>query len=115
MNAVREWLYQIIFYLCLMTVVLQIIPDTGLKKYVRFFLGLLFILVVLRPVGELAGGNFEGRLELARLKQEYASWKEEKSGLDQLWTEDGDEEYEKELLQKITALGAEYGETEFIR
>lgn len=55
MEAIREWLGEIACFMCLMTVLLHVIPDTGLKKYVRFFLGILLLLVAAEPIGRGAG------------------------------------------------------------
>ena len=74
MESIREWFSQIVCFLCLMTLLLYVIPDTGMKRYVRFFLGMLFLLVVVSPLGKLSGGtvffeSFEKR-SLKGLQQE---------------------------------------------
>ena len=102
MESIREWLSQIVCFLCLMTLLLYVIPDTGMKRYVRFFLGMLFLLVVLSPLGKLSGGtvffeSFEKR-SLKGLQQVY------KSGVEGLrdTLENGEEEaFQQELQKKI--------------
>lgn len=57
MAVLREWLSQIVCYLCLTTLLLHVIPDTGMKRYVRFFLGILFLLVMLEPLEGIFWGK----------------------------------------------------------
>ena len=109
MESIREWFSQIVCFLCLMTLLLYVIPDTGMKRYVRFFLGMLFLLVVVSPLGKLSGGtvffeSFEKR-SLKGLQQVY------KSGVEGLrdTLENGEEEaFQQELQKKIEEIYAAY-------
>ena len=49
------WVRDIAFYTILMTVLLHLLPGEGQRKYVRFFLGVVLMLVVLSPVLKLSG------------------------------------------------------------
>ena len=49
------WIRDIAFYTILMTVVLHLLPEESQKKYVRFFMGIVLMLVVLSPL--LVGGG----------------------------------------------------------
>ena len=49
------WVRDIAFYTILMTVLLHLLPGESQRKYVRFFLGIVLMLVVLSPVLKLAG------------------------------------------------------------
>ena len=44
------WIRDIAFYTILMTVVLHLLPEESQKKYVRFFMGIVLMLVVLSPL-----------------------------------------------------------------
>ena len=55
-----EWIRNIAFYLVLVTALLHIVPESGYQKYIRFFTGLVLILLVLSPVLKLFG--MEGQL-----------------------------------------------------
>lgn len=44
------WIRDIAFYAILMTVILHLLPEEGQKKYVRFFMGVVLMLVVLSPL-----------------------------------------------------------------
>lgn len=49
------WIRDIAFYTILMTVVLHLLPEENQKKYVRFFMGIVLMLVVLSPLLSAAG------------------------------------------------------------
>lgn len=51
----NEWIQNIAFYLVLITALLHILPDSSYQKYVRFFTGLVLILLILAPVLKLFG------------------------------------------------------------
>lgn len=50
-----EWIQNLAFYMVLVMVVIQILPNTEYKKYVRFFTGLLLILLLATPILKLFG------------------------------------------------------------
>lgn len=52
-DAVYHWLEQLACYLVLVTAVIHTLPDSGYKKYVRFFTGLILILLLASPVLKL--------------------------------------------------------------
>lgn len=47
------WVQDIAFYLVLITVLLHMLPDSDYKKYIRFFTGLILILLLITPVLKL--------------------------------------------------------------
>lgn len=109
MEGVREWLSQIVCYLCLMTLLLHMIPDTGMKRYVRFFLGILFLLVVMEPLGNVLGGktfleSFEKK-SLKGMQQVYESGKEGLGDTLESWEE---EAYQQKLQEKIEEIYTAY-------
>lgn len=55
-----EWMRNISFYLVLVTAVTQVIPNQQYKKYVRFFTGLVLVLMMMTPIFRLFG--MEGEL-----------------------------------------------------
>ncbi len=63
MAVLREWLSQIVCYLCLTTLLLHVIPDTGMKRYVRFFFWkFIYFGVGGAAGGDIFGGNLSGKL-----------------------------------------------------
>ncbi len=45
-----EWTQNLAYYMVIVTMVIQIIPSESYKKYVRFFIGLLLIVLLAGPV-----------------------------------------------------------------
>lgn len=50
LTYIYDWIRNLAFYLILITVILQMIPDSVYKKYIRFFTGLVLILMLSEPV-----------------------------------------------------------------
>ena len=63
------WIRDIAFYAILMTVILHLLPEEGQKKYVRFFMGVVLMLVVLSPMLSVAG--LSGTLDSIYAEQTY--------------------------------------------
>ncbi|OUQ46577.1 stage III sporulation protein AF [Ruminococcus sp. OM05-10BH] len=66
---IYDWIKNLVFYLILMTMLMQIIPDSDYKKYIRFFTGLVLILLLARPV--LGVFQLEGEFENLYHSMEY--------------------------------------------
>jgi stage III sporulation protein AF len=49
MEQLFEWIRSIIYYLIFITVVANILPNKKYEKYIRFFAGMVLILLVLKP------------------------------------------------------------------
>lgn len=64
-----EWIRDIAFYTILMTVVLHLLPEGSQRKYVRFFMGVVLMLVVLSPL--LSATGLSGSLDMAFAEQTY--------------------------------------------
>lgn len=47
---IYDWIKNLVFYLILITMLMQVIPDSDYKKYIRFFAGLVMILLLTKPV-----------------------------------------------------------------
>ena len=54
-----QWIQKIISMLLVMSAVLQVIPGKDYEKYIRFFCGLVLILLALSPVAALKGMKAE--------------------------------------------------------
>lgn len=58
MTAVYEWVRNITYYMIFITVVGNLLADSKYEKYLRFFAGIILILLVLKPLtGEPAAGR----------------------------------------------------------
>lgn len=54
-DTVYNWVKNLAFFAILSTAVLQMIPDQGFQKYVRFFTGLLMVSMLLLPIFKVTG------------------------------------------------------------
>ena len=50
-----QWMENLSFYMILITVVLQLLPDNSYQKYIRFFTGLMLVVMLAAPVFEILG------------------------------------------------------------
>lgn len=57
LDSIYEWIRNLTGYLVIVTVALEAIPGSGYKKYIRFFTGLVMILLLMTPVLRLTGVN----------------------------------------------------------
>ena len=64
-----EWIENIACYLMIVTAVMHMIPGESYKKYIKFFIGLILILMLAKPI--LMIGNVSETLTL-----EYEKWME---------------------------------------
>ncbi len=76
-----EWIRNVAFYLVLVTALLHVLPRSGYQKYIRFFTGLVLILLVLAPV-----------LKLFQMEEELRDAYRDDSWLEQLEEIEGAEE-----------------------
>ena len=68
---VYQWIETIAFYLVILTIVIQLIPNNSYKQYVRFFVGLILILMLVNPICSLFGmqESFQEFYDEARYEQ----------------------------------------------
>ncbi len=55
MHAVYEWIRSLVFYAVLVTLIMNLLPDRKYEKYLRFFTGMVFVLLVFEPVASVTG------------------------------------------------------------
>lgn len=48
-----EWVQNLAFYMILVTAVQHVLPDNSYKKYIRFFTGLVMVLMLAAPLLEV--------------------------------------------------------------
>lgn len=53
MEIIYNWILKVSFFAVLGSVILQMVPDHGFQKYVRFVLGLILAAMLIVPVMEL--------------------------------------------------------------
>ena len=54
-NYLCEWIENLSMYLVIITVLFQVLPSNSYEKYVRFFAGLILILLLSGPLLKLFG------------------------------------------------------------
>ena len=52
---IYEWMENIAFYLVILVAIMQIIPKNSYQKYIRFFAGMILILMLAGPLLKLFG------------------------------------------------------------
>ena len=50
-----QWMENLAFYMVMITAVMHIIPDKGYQRYLRFFTGLVLIIMLSAPIVKLLG------------------------------------------------------------
>lgn len=54
-ESIYTWMQNIVFYLVIVTAVLEVLPGGNYQKYIRFFTGLVLMVLLLTPILNLAG------------------------------------------------------------
>lgn len=105
-----NWLKLLMGGICIITILLHLLPEGKFTKYVKFYAGLLFCLMVLKPVlNFFAGdGEFERLLSLELLKEKYYELETSIEGIEELKNHEIMEAYRAELTRQIRELGNSY-------
>lgn len=84
-EQIYQWMKNLVFFYVIFQAILQLLPEKKYEKYVRFYMGLLLILIMLSPVFMMLGKGeklwedfsaFYKKEELQRLSQEAENLKE---------------------------------------
>ena len=78
MKELYQWLQDLAVYLILVSAILQALPQESYQKYIRFFSGLVLI-ILLTPLLRLTDmeDSFRSRVQEQNMEQESASFLEE--------------------------------------
>lgn len=111
MEAVYIWIRNIVCYLCLFNIFLQALPGENFKKYVRFFGGLLLIVLVLGPLADIANlsESFEQAWKLGSLREQAEDMRITGQGIEELREDKINEAYRKELKRQVEDVVRAYG------
>lgn len=85
MSVLTQWIKNIAFYLILITAVINALPDNHFKKYIKFFTGIVLILLLISPISRLL--NIENNLDFSFIQKSY------KIELEEMQNEIGNLEY----------------------
>lgn len=72
LDYIYQWIENIAFYLVIVVAIMQMIPGESYKKYIRFFVGMILILMLTGPILNIFGmtdfQNAEYKKELEEIK-----------------------------------------------
>ena len=68
-DSIYEWIRRIAYYLVIVTAVLHIVPNLEYRRYIRFFTGLILVMLLAGPVLAL----FDSKIDINGLynREEY--------------------------------------------
>lgn len=98
-----DWLQNITFYLVLVTIVIQIIPDNSYQKYIRFFTGMILIVMLAGPLIRAVGmGNrFSELYQSAEYRQKRKEIEDTTKYLEGVSLEDVTEKNQADDTEKV--------------
>lgn len=85
LNYIYEWIENVAFYMVLVVAFMQMIPGESYKKYIRFFVGLILILMLTGPLFKLLGIN---KIYNQKYKKEFEEIQEYRYDLEELIREE---------------------------
>lgn len=68
---IEEWLQNLVFYLVIVAMVLQLAPEGSYRKYIRFFSGMILVLLLATPLLKIM--NYDWEQELAEMEEMFES------------------------------------------
>ena len=79
MKELYQWLQDLAVYMILVSAILQALPQELYQKYIRFFSGLVLIILLMTPLLRLTDmeDSFRSRVQEQNMEQESASFLEE--------------------------------------
>lgn len=108
MNEWRQFLAGLICYICFVRLIEQFLPKESYRKYVRFFTGLLFIVLAVTPLMELKNvtGELEKNLRTSQGRSEAFDIRIAQQEILDLQSEEIEREYEKQQKEQRESGGA---------
>lgn len=111
MEQLLLYIKNIGFFLILMSVVCNVLPDNGYKKYCRLFCGMVLVLLVINPFSEFL--NYDGDIKDIFINNTYKSQlmeienqlREQEESIDSMVTA----EYEDVLCHRLSGYASEAG------
>lgn len=106
-----EWIRSIAAFLILCGLFLQLLPDGSYRKYLRFFSGLVLMILVCRPLLRLRDLEelLDSRVEMFSLEQSRTELKEEISLAEGAYQEQLSEEYSALIREQVADIARSEG------
>lgn len=109
MSGLYSWVGNIAFYLIFITVVINLLPNKKYEKYLKLFSGMVFILLVLKPV--TGGLRLEDKIayyfESITFRNDSEDLKKELTGMEQQRLDQMISQYEDAVAKDIEAMAAD--------
>ena len=70
LEYIYTWIENITFYMVIMVAVIHMVPGESYKKYIRFFVGLILILMLANPILKIWGLAENTKMEYEKQLQE---------------------------------------------
>lgn len=101
---IYEWLQDVAVFFILMTAVLNVLPDAKYRRYVQFFLGLIMLLVLSRPILALGGLDtvLKDTLGALALEEEVRGMEQSRIRVEGMQKETLYRGYEEEIGRQIS-------------
>lgn len=111
MGGFYSWIRNIVCFLCIFNILLQILPAESFKKYVRFFGGLILIIMVMEPLADVTHltENFERAWRLESLREQADGIRITGEGMEELRSEKIREAYQAEVKRQVEEVVRAYG------
>lgn len=109
MQGIYDWIKNLVYFYILMTAVLHLLPKSNYQKYVRFFGGLLLVVLLISPVLEFFRHPdvLLERVSYESFWQEMDTVRLDMAGLEEVQQSAYRAEYEKAIAQDISLMARE--------
>lgn len=106
-----QWVKNVSAGLCILTILLHLVPNGKFEKYVRFYGGLLFLLVAAEPVLDFftEEGALERLIQLEFLKEEHYELETSLKGMEELKNNSIRQAYQQEIQRQLEEIVQTYG------
>lgn len=103
MSYIYTWVKNLVCFYLLLTVVLHLLPQKSYRKYIRFFAGMLLIILVVSPVLSLLGNEeaLKSKISQAEFFQDLDNMKLDTEHLEAVQKETYLREYENALEMDV--------------
>lgn len=101
-----NWVRNIAFYMVLVTMMTYLMPNERYKKYLKFFTGILMVVLVIRPVMSVFGleEGFGSNFLVESLKEEVSELKQDTAAVSDVQVDNLMVGYEEELESQISKI-----------
>lgn len=106
MTAILDWIKNIVFFYIIMTAVMYLLPKNNYQKYVRFFGGLLLVVMLLSPLLEFIyhPDYLVDKVSYESFWQKIGEVKLDTEGMEQVQKAAFLQEYEEVIASDITQM-----------